>query len=333
MLSPFLGYLPAGRDPLTSEEITARSRRIRDDAGRYQPGQALDEAVADGDLVAPGRASLFRYEITRESLPTITGLVGVARAADLVPHEGTVAAAPDEPAPSVEIRPILALLEGSLPTAPPLGDPVTAVDEEGAVHTLVPVDLGDLTVDAPVVADGHHRRRAALSTRGADATVLTLVVGDGGAGLEAGTFHRVFPNAGPLPLAASEVFEVEALPSPAAVPGALVWIDGASGRVFLMTPTPEAIAGVREAHRGSPAAVAQALLYPLLGLHEHEAVHAGTVDEAVADVPSSGGVLLLPPVEIAAVIRAARAGNLLPPKASRFRPKPLRGMVLRLVGP
>jgi hypothetical protein len=332
MLSPFLGYLPAGRDPLTSDGIATRSRRIRDDAGRYQPDLVLDQAVADGDLVAPGRASLFRYEITRESLPTITGLVGVARAADLVPHEGTVASAPDETAPSVEIRPILALVEGPLPAPPPLGGPVTAIEPDGAIHTLVPVDHGELTLDAPVIADGHHRRRAALSTRGAEATVLTLVVGEAGAGLEAGTFHRVFPHAGPLPLSASEVFEVEPMPSPAAVPGALVWLDGGSGRVFLMTPTPDALARVREALRASPAAVAQALLYPLLGLQEHEAMHAGTVEEAVAEVSSSGGTLLLPPVEIAAVIRAARTGNLLPPKASRFWPKPLRGMVLRLVG-
>ena len=141
----------------------------------------------------------------------------------------------------------------------------------------------------------------------------------------------MFPEAGHLPLGASDVFDVEPMPSPEPVPGALVWVDGASGRSFVLTPSRDALGGVREPLRASPAAVAQALLYPLIGLQEHEAVHAGTVEEALADVPPSGGALLLPPVEIAGVIAAARSGTLLPPKASRFRPKPLRGMVLRPV--
>lgn len=329
MLSPFPGFMPAGRGPFTSEETTARSRRIRDDAGRYQPGRVLDQAVRDG-LLAPRDASLFRYEIDCDGV-VISGLVGVCVASDLVPHEGTVASAPDEPAPIVEIRPILALVEESLPRAERVGDPVEAIEPDGTRHTLYAVDLDRTDLGSPVVADGHHRRRAAIATRGLGATVLTLVVGDAGAGLEAGTFHRVFATAAPLPLAASGVFDVEPVPTPEPLPGALVWLEGGSGRAFSLTPSPGALSSVREPLRGSPAAVAQALLYPLLDLQEHDAVHAGTVEEAVAGASPGGGALLLPEVEVGAVIAAARSGTLLPPKASRFRPKPLRGMVLRSV--
>jgi len=331
MLSLFPGYLPAGRGPFTSEDTTALSRQIRDDAGRYQPGSVLERAVEEGLLEPSGEPSLFRYEIDRAG-ETITGLVGVCRAADLVPHEGTIAHVPDEPAPVVEIRPILALVEQALPFLEASGPGVVAIEPDGTRHSVVPVERRTpLDLGAPVVADGHHRRRAAMATRGADAAVLTLVVGDAGASLEAGTFHRVFPHAGALPLGASDLFDVESLPAPVPRPGSLVWLDGRSGRAFVLTPTADALATMHGPLRASPAAVAQALLYPLIGLQEHEAEHAGTLEEAVETLPPEGGVLLLPPVDIGAVITAARSGTLLPPKASRFRPKPLRGMVLRAV--
>lgn len=291
----------------------------------------LKQAVAAGLLTVGDGVSLYRYQIETDEA-VITGLVGVCRAADLVPHEGTIASAPDEPAPSIEIRPILALVEEPLPDLEPVGDIVQSVEPGGARHSIVAVDhTTPLDLAAPVVADGHHRRRAAMATRGPEATVLTLVVGDSGSGLEAGTFHRVFSHAGSLPLGASEVFDVEPLPSPEVVPGSLVWLDGESGRVFALTPTSAALGSMHGPLRESPAAVAQALLYPLLGLQEHEAEHAGSTEEALAALPSRGGALLLPPVEIQAVIVAARSGTLLPPKASRFGPKPLRGLVLRAV--
>ncbi|HSM02854.1 MAG TPA: DUF1015 family protein [Acidimicrobiia bacterium] len=289
----------------------------------------LERAVSEGLLTRTGDASLYGYRIETGD-ETITGLVGVCRAADLVPHEGTIASAPDEPAPSIEIRPILALIEDPLPRLEAVGDAVESVEPGGARHSLTAVDrTTPLELVAPVVADGHHRRRAALASRGVDATVLTMVVGDSGSGLEAGTFHRVFPHSGSLPLGASDVFDLEPLPSPEIIPGSLVWLEGRSGRAFALTPTPAALGSIHGPLRESPAAVAQALLYPLLGLLEHEAEHAGSLEEAVAALPAAGGALLLPPVEIRAVMAAARSRTLLPPKASRFRPKPLRGMVLR----
>jgi len=39
--------------------------------------------------------------------------------------------------------------------------------------------------------------------------------------------------------------------------------------------------------------------------------------------------ILLPRVPIPAVFAAASAGTMLPPKGSRFHPKPVRGLVVR----
>jgi hypothetical protein len=329
MLSPFPGYVPAGRGPLSSADAAAYSRRIRDEAGRYQPDQVLERAVADGVIEPPVGRRLFRYEIRRKGHDTVIGLVGVARASDLIPHEDTIEESPGHAAPRVEIRPILAIVEAPLPELSPTGRSVVAIEDDGTEHEVVPVDPRPLPFVDAVIADGHHRRRAAMATKGGDATVLTLVVGDRGAGLQAGTFHRVFDRATPLPATAGKRFEVEPLPSPGVVEGALVWVEGASGRAFSLRPLPAAAATVHASVRRSPAALAHVLLYPLLGVTERDATHTGTWEAAIVDIPRSGGALLLPDVAVEAVIAAARAGRLLPPKASRFHPKPLRGMVLR----
>lgn len=331
MLSPFPGFIPTGHGPLSSAVAATIARQIRDDAGRYQPGPVLERAVSLGQLDRSPGPVLYRYEIDQAGREAIVGLVGVARAADLVPHEGTIFGITDHPAPAVEIRPILVLVDDALPDLPAAGPTVEALEASGTRHTLVAVEHGDLPLDRPVIADGHHRRRAVMITRGQDATLLTLVVGNGGAGLEAGTFHRVFTEAGRLPAEAGKAFEVEPLPAPAVLDDALVWLDGDSGRAFSLRVRPEARREIPEALRASPAAVAEALLYPLLGLHESDAIHVASWELAVEGVPLSGGAVLLPDVDIGAVIAAARSGRLLPPKASRFRPKPIRGLVFRVV--
>jgi hypothetical protein len=302
---------------------------IRDEAGRYQPGSALGRAVSLGDLEGPIGPALFRYEIHQPYGATVVGLVGITRAAGLVPHEGTVFGISDHPAPAIEIRPILAIVDEPLPLAPALGPRVEVVEASGARHTLAAVEHQGWEIHRPVVADGHHRRRAVMLTRGDDTTVLTMVVGDSGSGLRAGTFHRVFGEAGELPPSADEAFEIEPVAAPTVTDGALVWVAGGSGQVVELRARAGALATVPEALRGSPAAVAEALLYPLLGVHENDAIHIASWELAIEGVPGRGGALLLPDVEVGALLSAARAGRMLPPKASRFHPKPLRGLVLR----
>lgn len=331
MLSPFPGFIPTGSGPHSSVATAALARRIRDEAGRYQPGSALERAVTLGQMEGPLSPSLFRYEIHQPGGESVVGLVGTARAADLVPHEGTVFGITDQPAPVVEIRPILALVDEPLPVTAACGPVVEVLEASGACHTLVAVEHGEWDLHEPVIADGHHRRRAVVLTRGGDASVLTMVVGDSGAGLRAGTFHRVFTAARDLPSDAGGVFEIEFLPAPAVIDGALVWLAGRSGQAISLRARRQALATMPEPLRESPAAVAQALLYPLLGVHENDALHLASWELAVEGVPVPGGALLLPDVEVGAVLGAARAGILLPPKASRFQPKPLRGLVLREV--
>lgn len=331
MLSPFPGFIPTGPGPHSSSDLAAHARRIRDEAGRYQPGSALGRAVSLGDLEGPIGPALFRYEIHQPDGMTVVGLVGITRASDLVPHEGTVFGISDHPAPAVEIRPILAIVDEPLPFTPALGPRVEVVEASGTRHTLAAVEHEGWEIRRPVIADGHHRRRAVMLTRGDDTTVLTMVVGDSGSGLRAGTFHRVFGDAGELPRSADESFEVEPAPAPRVTAGALVWIAGHSGQAVELRVRAAALATVPEALRGSPAAVAEALLYPLLGVHENDALHIASWELAIEGVPGRGGALLLPDVGVETVLNAARAGRMLPPKASRFHPKPLRGLVLREV--
>ena len=290
----------------------------------------LDRAVAEGRAAGSSVPSVYRYTITEGGAEVVSGLVGAASAADLLPHEETVATAPHSPSPSVEIRPVVAITEEPLPSWRATGVSSIVIDGAGREHAAGAVALeGSLPRGPYVLADGHHRRRAALATWGDRCRILTLVIGSNGAGLETGSFHRRFASAGPLPAAAGTRFDIEPMATPASVAGSIVWVDGSSGRAFRLTPRPEALATMPVAHRAAPAAVASALLYPLVGVTDEDAVWAGTQEIALADLVAGERVLLLPPIDLFAVIGAARAGEPLPPKSSRFRPKPVRGLVMR----
>jgi hypothetical protein len=303
---------------------------VRDEAGRYQPAEILDRAVADGRLIRAESPCFYRYTITGADGAVVTGMVGAAAASELVPHEATVHGAPNKPPPPLEIRPVLAIAEEPLPRMRDLGPAIAIHDAQGRVHAAVPVAIdGPLPPGPYVIADGHHRRRAAMHSRGPESSLLTLLVGSSGAGLSAGTFHRRFTAAGPLPANVAARFDVVPVTQPEAVSGALVWVDGASGRAFVLTPLPEALEALLPEHRGSATAVASALLYPLIGVTEEDAVYADTTEAALVGLQPGERALLLPAIAISTVLAAARSGSLLPAKSSRFRPKPLRGVVMR----
>ena len=330
MLTPFRGYLPTRPPPATAAAAASLARGMRDEAGRYQPGEILDRAVADGRLTRAESPCLYRYTITGADGVLVTGIVGAAAASELVPHEATVRGAPYKPAPSLEIRPVLAIAEEPLPEMRDLVPAIAVLDGEGREHAAAPVAIDGALPPGPyVVADGHHRRRAAMHSQGPGCLVLTLLVGSSGAGLSAGTFHRRFTAAGPLPASVGARFDVESITEPVAVEGALVWVDAASGRAFRLTPLPEALEALLPEHRDSATAVASALLYPLIGVTEEDAVYAETTEAALAGLLPGERALLLPAITISTVLAAARSGWLLPAKSSRFRPKPLRGIVMR----
>jgi hypothetical protein len=124
----------------------------------------------------------------------------------------------------LEIRPLLAS-PVSLPELPESGPP--AIVTYGTLqHRVAPVrHRGDIDLGTLVLADGHHRRRSAMRHRGDGAVAMTMVVGDGGRGLNAAAFQRRLIGAGPLPPSAREVFEIEEIPRAAPRVAGIVWLD------------------------------------------------------------------------------------------------------------
>jgi hypothetical protein len=330
MLFPFHGYLLGSTDATAGATAAARARRIRDGARRYPPGPVMERAVARGALRFSSTPHLYRYRIIDQARRReVTGLVGEIPVAHLIPHERTRRSLV-EPAPLVEIRPILVVTRAPLPRTRVFGRRAVVVEgvrrhEAAAVRGREPAFEGS----ALVIADGHHRSRAVRDSRGDDARILAMVVGDSGRGLAVGTFHRRFRAVGKLPVGAHSVFDVVSTQRRSAVSGALLWVQG-TGERFVLTPRPEALDRVPKPLRGSAAAVAAASLYPLMGVDEEDAEYMATVESAVRNLGPADAALLMPPVSMETVLAAAEAGTPFPPKGTRFAPKPVRGLVVRV---
>lgn len=330
MLFPFHGYLLGSSDPTASATAAARARRVRDGARRYQPGPVVGRAVAEGVLRSSTTPHLYRYRIIDETHGReVIGLVGEVPVAHLIPHERTRRSLV-EPAPLVEIRPILVVTRAPLPRTRVFGRRAVVVEgvrrhEAAAVQGREPA----FEDSALVIADGHHRTRAVRDSRGDDARILAMVIGDSGRGLAVGTFHRRFRGVGRLPAGVDRVFDVASTQRRGVVSGALLWVQG-SGERFVLTPRPEAIDRVPAALRGSAAAVAAASLYPLMSVDEEDAEYLATVDSAVRNLAPADAALLMPAVSMETVLAAAEAGTPFPPKGTRFGPKPVRGIVVRV---
>lgn len=330
MLFPFRGYLPRQSVPERSTTLATRSRRIREDARRYQSALVLDRALAAGALRRTRGPRYFSYTMERGGATIVRGLVGEVDIAHLLPHEETRDTLIDPP-PPVEIRPILLVTRLSIPGLPG-GSSAGAAAEEGTwMHRIRPVDLpeGFDATAAIIIADGHHRTRAVRSVRGDTARILAMVVGDGGRGLRVGTFHRVFTGVGPLPSGVADWFEVTPTESRGPIAGSIVWVGG-DGVRWRLRPSPEGLARVPSALEGSGAALAAAALYPILGTAETDATYVASTASAVRRLAPGDAALLLPPVPMATVLSAAEAGIPFPPKGTRFDPKPVRGLVMRV---
>ncbi len=294
---------------------------------RYQSIDRMPE-------LAPFRSngpSLYHYTIDGSAGQVISGLVGLVQLASLLPHEETIRSAEDKEAPDLEIRPILAITRHSLPVLRATG-PVSSVRYGKQVHRVEPVGRsGPIELGTLVVADGHHRRRSAMRSYGPDATAMTLVVGDGGRGLRADAFQRRLIAAGPLPKSVSKSFDVSEVDHPTPRVGGIVWYEG-RGAALLLHPLPEALETIPPTLRPIGSAVAARLLYPLIGMTQERVVHYSTPSGALGSLEPGDAALLLPRVGVDAVFNAAEAGTLLPPKGSRFSPKPVRGIVVRAAG-
>jgi hypothetical protein len=329
MLFPFRGYLPGRSEPERSNTLATRARRIREAARRYQSVPILDGAVAEGTLRRTRSPRYFAYTIERGGVVIVRGVVGEVGVDQLLPHEETRDTLVDPP-PPVEIRPILVVTRAPMPALRGVSGAGAAAEDGTWIHRVRPVDLPEGFADgAPmIIADGHHRTRAVRSVRGDTARLLAMVVGDGGRGLRVGTFHRVLTGVGPLPTEIGDAFEVAPTQSRGPIPGSIVWVGGDGAR-WRLRPTPEGQAGVPPALEGSGAALAEAALYPKIGVTETDATYVASTASAVRRLGPGDAALLLPPVPMETVLAAAEAGVPFPPKGTRFDPKPVRGLVLR----
>lgn len=292
------------------EDLTRAAKELRVDPARYQPVAGIEFET--------GARALYRWQITPDDGPEVVGLLGVHPIDELIPHEATTAAALTRPRHPVQIRPVMALVDSPLPSMRPIGSPRVFIGTHR--HSVVPVETEEFDTTGAVIADGHHRTAAARRT-GGDPGIMTLVVSTAAATLEAGSFHRVFANPVRLPASLDGVTLIDEPPSDSLAAGriAVVTPRRSCGLVFDRVP-PEL--------DGLPAGLVHSLVLPALGLDERDAVYLDDVDAAVS-AAQYGTALLLPGSSLDAVVRAARSGVALPPKATRFRPKPMRGLVMR----
>lgn len=233
-------------------------------------------------------------------------------------------------------------------------------DEFGVHHAVWPLTdppavaaVSDAVAAGPLVlADGHHRFETALAYRAerpADdpgaAAIMCLVVELADDQLVVHAIHRLVHDAPPdleARLAATcEVLDagphtaagVEALRAALRDPErggmGLVLPD----RLVRLVPRPEAQAAARagqaEPLHGVGAAEFDALVRPALG--EAALTYRNDATDCAAIVAAGGAdaAVLLPPVSVAAIRAAGRAGVRMPEKTTFFWPKPRTGMVIR----
>jgi hypothetical protein len=312
MLAPFAA-LVAHTSDVEYWALERAAKALRLDPARYQSVEGVEY-----DLTEP---SLFSWEIRFEAGRHVQGLVGLFPLEQLIPHEGTTAALQTRPRHSVQIRPVTALVEEPLPDLEPIGG---SVHFHGNHHHIVtPVDAASFTPQRALIADGHHRVAAAMRD-GGDTRIMTMVVSTDGIELDAGAFHRVFAAEVDLPesIPGCEIVQEPTLDSIHAGRIAVVTRRGSIGVTVVDRDIPGFLSGL-------PAGLASRFVLPSLGLDEGDATYADEIRHALTAVDEGGTAVILPHSEIPAIMQAVAAGVTLPPKSTRFRPKPIRGLLMR----
>ncbi len=289
------------------------------------------------EVVAPGEGDVLPHEETQHKVRDDRLRLLEACRADLSPVWG------------------LSTAEGltALATAAPGPPAARYTDEEGVHHRLWPLTqpgvveaVAATVASAPVViADGHHRyatavvhrdrRRAARGRAGGDEDlVLALVceLADGQAGVR--PIHRLIaglPEDFDLVGALEPFFEVvpvddapSDLPDRMAGAGALGLLL-ATGEARLLVPRAAVAAGEDPPPDAALLDRALAALPPHRLGFDHS---LGSLAAEVASGKAQAGVLLRP-VAVTQIARAARAGRRMPTKTTFFHPKPRTGMVFR----
>ena len=312
MLAPFSALLPRVSD-VEYWALERAAKVLRVDPARYQSVEGVEY-----DLTEP---ALFHWGIHFDDESHVEGLVGLFPLDRLIPHEATKAGAIHRPRHPIQIRPVMALVDDPLPALEPTGEPV---EFHGVHHQVItPVAPVSLDLSRAIIADGHHRVAAALRD-GGDPMIMTMVVNSQQADLDAGAFHRVFASRVALPdtIAGCEV--VHESPLDAIHAGRMAVVTNVES--IGVAVTDEAVPDVL---RGLPAGLASRYVFPGLGLDEADARYVEDIRRALAAVENGGTAVLLPPSRVQSVMRAAVDGVALPPKSTRFRPKPIRGFLMR----
>lgn len=302
---------------------------------------------------------IYHGEFEGHSVVGVVCAISVHPPADRVvlPHEGVSAsgvarqaglmtAMHGQPEPVVTVRrggrPMRSVLGGLLEQAP-----VARFTDPAGRHSLWRAHDADIVWSLEAVldgsrlllADGHHRHAA--YRRLGHRLGLAMVVDDGEEGLRLGAIHRVLPAVGIDAVSTTPGVRVTHLGSG---PGRAVQVHR-SRRADAPADTCRVSDGhdvwqVEPATRvpGSPPLTVPDLAVsrlhaqwlPRWGVSEAEIAYVHDAEAAVALARSTGGLaVLMPRPRIDSVFDIALRGELLPTKATSFRPKPPVGLVLR----
>jgi uncharacterized protein (DUF1015 family) len=351
-LLPFRGWrLTAGRigDPATARLFARPYRDV---------GERLDRWREAGQFLGDPEPALYVHEYTAGGL-TVRGLVGALdishRAGTpeeraVVPHEGIY---PDQvndladrmttwqlnPAPILLVHRgppgVRELVERGMARTP-IQEYDDRADQRHRIWALRDeAETGSLNraleESTALIADGHHRYAAYLRMQhqhpgGALDRGLAMLVDQADTPLFLGAIHRV--------LLGSTLEQLHAACPPSAVFAPIAAADafGALAQDRLVVTDGDSWATIRLSLTADRAAV-EALhdeLLPPLGLSDRRIAYHHAVDEALARVKTVRGVaVLMPAPEFDLVLRIARAGRLLPEKATSFQPKPSIGVLIR----
>lgn len=222
-----------------------------------------------------------------------------------------------------QLEPIFLLYEGAPPFDPPQREP--EIELEGVRLWRLEGDqgIGAFFRDRQLlIADGHHRYETAVAFAAEDGAdgILAVLVSASDPGLEVFPTHRVFtgrPDVDPPGQAFASVEDaLEALGAEPASRGATVLVRRDGARLV----------------RGEP----EELDVELVDRFGHDGL-SYTPDraEAVRRVESgeADSAFLLRPQRVGDVFAHARAGRMMPPKATYFFPKLLSGLLLQPVDP
>lgn len=238
---------------------------------------------------------------------------------------------------------------------------VAIVTEDDVAHqvwvcadrSLADVLAAEVVDGQSMIADGHHRWAALqdLAASGAPVDALVMLVDVERGGLQLGAIHRVIRDLTWAAVEAAEAATGRPLADEAAVRELLVedpescvltdgrrWL-GVRGSPAHTPPSNDASgagdhehrSGSRQDHRLAVSRLHTEWL-PSWGCAERDIQYVHDLSTAAMLARRDGGLaVLLPSLSLDTVFAAARAGVVLPRKATSFGPKPRIGMLMRLL--